>query len=221
MHRSDVEYVGLLEDALALYSGNPVLERVKRLGRGALRPGMDVQEVTMLLTDIAAYTFPKSGCGPTEIVEWHRAYLAAIFDATLSNGGFIDSFLGESVISWFRRQDAVNACRAALSAKTAVENLIPLGKENWPKVHIGQSIHVGMCQVGADGTDKRLRFGILGDSLNFARAIWQASKSTSLYPPVLSKEAFLMLSSAIDAREESLSGYPPVYSLWGIRQSSV
>lgn len=221
MHRSDVEYVSLLEDALKLYSGSQVLERVKTLGRGALSPGMDSREVAMLLTDIAAYTFPKSGCGPEDIVTWHRAYLAAIFDATLANGGYIDSFLGESVISWFREQDAENACRAALSAKRAVENLTPLGQEKWPKVHISQSIHVGTCQVGADGTDKRLRFGMLGDSLNFGRAIWQASKSISLYPPVLSKEAFVRLSSVIDAREESLPGYPPVYSLWGIRQSSV
>lgn len=133
-------------------------------------------DITVLFADIRGYTsFSEQLGSPELLVAVLNRYLAAAADAVLDEEGTVDKFLGDAVMAWFNApilqpDHTLRAIRAALRIRGAVERL---HSELPPAEHLsfGVGLHYGDATLGLIGTEKRLEYTAIGDSVNTAKRI--------------------------------------------------
>jgi len=173
----------LLRDALSTYAGSHVLEYVISLREEALMPRQATREVSLLFADVGRVMPPAGGIDSSKLFEWQEAFLGAISQSILESKGYIDQFVGDAVSCWWERgpglDDAQRACIAALDMARRIERLNSSAWERGhPKVELKIGIHTGLAAVGPYGSRYRLRFGLSGDSVNFAAHLCRVSGTT-------------------------------------------
>jgi adenylate cyclase len=166
----------------------------------SLQMGGQERDITVLFADIRGFTTYSEKHTPEDLVAVLNRYLAAGAEAVLDQEGTVDKFLGDAVMAWFNAplpqvDHTLRAVRAALALKLAVEKL---HAELPPQAHLsfGVGIHYGKAVLGWIGTEKRLEYTAIGDSVNTAKRIQEnAAKSQIL----ISKEAYERVKNEIEA----------------------
>jgi adenylate cyclase len=110
--------------------------------------------------------------------------------AAEANGGVIDKFIGDGALIVFgvpqaSESDAAHAIAFAHSLLTLVHRWNT--KHHFdPRVRVGIGIHTGEVYCGVIGDQQRLEFTVLGDVVNVAARIEQATKQYDT--PLLASE---------------------------------
>jgi len=164
-----------LEAQRRLFERMVAPEVIDLLDPDQLALGGKRETITTLFADLRSFTSFSEATEPEELVGVLNRYLAAAADEILLEGGTIDKFMGDAVMSWFnapvRQADhTLRAVRAALKLRTKV---LSLHKELPEKHHLtfGVGIHVGDAVLGLVGTQKRMEYTAIGDSVNTAKRI--------------------------------------------------
>ncbi len=167
----------------------------------SLQIGGQRVDVTVLFADIRGFTSYSEKRSPEELVAVLNRYLAAGAEAVLAEEGTVDKFLGDAVMAWFNApvpqpDHTLRAVRAALDLKTAVEKL---HAELPPEAHLsfGVGIHYGEAVLGWIGTERRLEYTAIGDSVNTAKRIQENSSKGQI---LISKEAFERVKKHVEAK---------------------
>ena len=148
---------------------------IKELNPSSLKLGGQRREVTVLFADIRGFTSFSETVEPERLVTVLNHYLAAAADAVLDQDGTVDKFLGDAVMAWFnapvpQADHTLRAVRAAIAMRDAVFRLnAELHADE--KLSFGIGIHVGDAVLGLIGTEKRLDYTAIGDSVNTAKRI--------------------------------------------------
>jgi class 3 adenylate cyclase len=148
---------------------------INHLDPHSLKLGGHRAEITVLFADIRGFTAFSETLDPETLVAVLNSHLAAAAEAVLGQEGTIDKFLGDAVMAWFNApvpqpDHAQRAARAALAIRAAVENL---HRSLPPEFHLsyGVGIHTGEAVLGLVGSEQRLEYTAVGDSVNTARRI--------------------------------------------------
>jgi adenylate cyclase len=149
-------------------SSNPLLCNAC-FGRIRHAPGGAEVEISVLFADIRGSTgiAERTSAGEFRQLVQHFYHRAA--KAIDDNGGVIDKFLGDGIMVLFlpvvagadHARHAVEAGEALLAAVSD-----PILVEGGVRVGVG--VHTGEAFVGAMGTDDKLDFTALGDTVNVA-----------------------------------------------------
>jgi adenylate cyclase len=148
---------------------------IRELNPSSLKLGGQRREVTVLFADIRGFTSFSETVGPENLVSVLNRYLAAAAEAVLDQDGTVDKFLGDAVMAWFNApvpqpDHTMRAVRAALAMRDAVARL-NAETDTTEKLSFGIGIHVGEAVLGLIGTEKRLDYTAIGDSVNTAKRI--------------------------------------------------
>lgn len=160
---------------------SPVLAQ-KVLDEGGDRLGGVRQDVTVLFSDIRGYTSLTESLDAGRIVEILNAYFSLMVDGVFTEGGVLDKYIGDALMAVFgvpfvREDDAVRACRSALRMQRALGEFNQwLAKSNLPPVGIGIGVSTGTVITGNIGSERRLEYTCIGDSVNVASRLEGASK---------------------------------------------
>ncbi len=164
-----------LQDRLADLLGRYVSESV---AAEALRDpwavslGGDRRHVTTLFADLRGYTAITAEQPPEDTLELLNRYLTVVTDAVEDEGGTVADLLGDGVFAFFgapvmHSNDAERAVRAALAMQASVASLeIP----SMPGVRLQAGIGITSGQViaGNVGSQRRMHYAVVGDSVNVA-----------------------------------------------------
>lgn len=148
---------------------------IEQLDPNSLRLGGRRMEITTLFADLRGFTRFGETMEPEVLVGILNRYLAAAAEAILNEEGTIDKFLGDAVMAWFNApipqpDHTLRAARAALTIRSAVARLHDdLGPAH--RLAFGFGIHFGEAVLGLVGTEKRLDYTAIGDSVNTARRL--------------------------------------------------
>ncbi len=153
---------------------------IRQLNPDQLQLGGTRSQITALFADIRGFTHFSEQVTPEELVSILNRYLAAAADAVLAQEGTIDKFLGDAVMAWFNApipqpDHTLRAVQAALDLRSRIESL---SQELQPeqRLSFGVGIHFGDAVLGLVGTEKRLEYTAIGDSVNTAKRIQENSK---------------------------------------------
>jgi adenylate cyclase len=158
-------------------------ELVKRItdDPSRLELGGEVREMTVLFCDIRGFSHISERMGPQEIIRFLIAFLTPMTDILLARSATIDKYIGDAILAFWNAplddpDQHENAARAALEMLDGLERLnetMPARTDvSWPgRVEIGIGLNAGPCCVGNMGSDRRLSYSLIGDTVNLASRI--------------------------------------------------
>lgn len=189
--RSSLEEIADIEEALALMKdglGSFSKFVPKALVRSLIESGVEAKlggerrELPIMFTDIASFTSISEGMDSDALMNHLSDYLSAMSGLILSHKGTIDKYIGDAIMAfWGAPEDdsrkIVNACQAALACSRHLKHLnkkwVHEGKVPFP-TRIG--LHCGEVIVGNVGSDDRMNYTVIGDSVNLASRLEGANK---------------------------------------------
>ncbi|MGA9192394.1 MAG: adenylate/guanylate cyclase domain-containing protein [Anaerolineales bacterium] len=148
---------------------------IDQLDPDSLELGGEVREITTLFADLRGFTSFSETVDPQELVSVLNRYLAAAAEAVLAEEGTIDKFMGDAVMAWFnapvpQADHAMRAVRAARDIRRSIGDLHPsLDPQFRLTFRIG--IHTGDALLGLVGSQARLDYTAIGDSVNTAKRL--------------------------------------------------
>jgi adenylate cyclase len=142
------------------------------------------QEVAVMFCDIRDFTTITENLPPSEVVEFLSQYHQRMVDVIFEFGGTIDKFIGDAIMVTFGTpdpsdDDAERSVRAGMTMDTALADL-NVDREHLGLVQIrhGIGIHFGPVIAGNIGTEDRLEYTVIGDTVNVASRIQDVCKAT-------------------------------------------
>ena len=157
--------------------------------------------ITILFADIRGFTAYSEQNSPEELVAVLNRYLAGAADAVLANEGTVDKFLGDAVMAWYNAplpqpDHTLRAVKSAIGIRDAVAALhAALPKE--AHLDFGVGIHYGEAVLGWIGTEKRLEYTAISDSVNTTKRIQENCARNQI---LISREAYERVKDEIDAK---------------------
>jgi adenylate cyclase len=171
--------------AFARFVPAAVVDRVLEQAEDGLRLGGEEVLGTVLFSDIRGFTtFSESHPAP-EVIDILNRYLTEMTDAIMDHGGTLIGYLGDGIIAIFGAplEQADHADRALAAAD---EMLGPrLEKVNdWLRERgiepfgMGVGINSGLFMAGNVGSQDRLEYTVIGDTVNTASRIEGLTKGS-------------------------------------------
>ncbi|MFT3708117.1 MAG: adenylate/guanylate cyclase domain-containing protein [Archangium sp.] len=152
------------------------LENPDKLNRGEKR------EMTVLFSDIRGFTSLSEHMSPEKLAEFINQYLSPMTQIVFDEKGTLDKYIGDAVMAFWNApldqpDHAMRACRAAVHMLERLEEL----KKTWrtagyPELEIGIGINTGQMVVGNMGSDVRVDYTVLGDSVNLGSRLEGTNK---------------------------------------------
>lgn len=126
-------------------------------------------EATIVFADVRGFTAYAAETPPEQVVEALNAFFEIATSVIIKYGGYIDKFIGDAVMGVFGvpvyRQDQVErAVRAALQLQEKLHKNSQHGKKLLAAV--GISIHSGLVVAGNVGSQSKMEYTVIGDSVN-------------------------------------------------------
>jgi class 3 adenylate cyclase len=131
--------------------------------------GDQVQKtMTMLFIDIHAFTSISESMSPRENFNFLNNYLGFMEPEIRKHHGFIDKFIGDSIMALFENKpdDAIDAA-IAMRHKLTDFNLL-LKQTGRPEIETGTGIHMGKLMLGVVGGESRMETTVISDAVNLA-----------------------------------------------------
>lgn len=138
--------------------------------------------VAVLFIDIRNSVAMEEALDPARLAQVVSAFRSRVRQAAEAHGGIVDKFIGDGAFLVFGipepRED--DAKRAIACAKTILAQLSEWNEARMradeDAITVGIGVHEGEAFIGAVGDDTRLEFTVLGDTVNVANRLEQATK---------------------------------------------
>ncbi|WP_274366243.1 adenylate/guanylate cyclase domain-containing protein [Paenibacillus thermotolerans] len=128
-------------------------------------------DMTVLFSDIRSFTTLSERLTPEQNFRFLNSYLSKMEPSVHRFGGFIDKFIGDSIMALFGQ----NVDNAVLSALDMIERLqeYNLGRlrAGYEPIRIGIGLNSGPLMLGIVGGDGRMDVTVIGDAVNLASRI--------------------------------------------------
>ncbi len=175
-------------EAFARFVPGPLLELLGKESITEIDLGDSVErEMTILFSDIRSFTRISEGMSARENFAFINAYLKELGPVVRENGGFIDKYIGDSIMALFPGAPA-DAVRAALRMRLRLKEYnAARARDNLPPVETGIGVHTGPTMLGTIGHERRMEGTVISDAVNIAARLEGLTKR--LHAPILISEA--------------------------------
>lgn len=169
-----------IKDTFGRYVSMEIAEKIMKSGKVNLA-GEEIQ-ATVLFSDIRGFTPLSEKLPPAELIRFLNEYFGYVTGPIAANKGVINKFIGDAVMAIFSPVFGVEdhraaAVRAALGMRAALKEFNALGR--YPEVAFGVGVHSGGLVAGNVGTEARLEYTVLGDTVNVASRIESQTKTAA------------------------------------------
>jgi adenylate cyclase len=187
-----------MQKSFGKYVGSEVLDMIMANPEKTWLKGHR-NEATVLFCDIRGFTSFSEEKQPEEIVEELNEYFEITTRAVMENGGYVDKFIGDAVLAVFgvpvyHKDHMARAVKAAvemqhLFKKADREKNILLG-------FAGISINSGIVVSGNIGSQVKMEYTVIGDTVNVASRLNSLAKAGEI---IVSENIYKHLKSSLQA----------------------
>jgi class 3 adenylate cyclase len=134
----------------------------------------DNRKLSILFSDIRSFTTISEGMAPDDLVNSLNRYFSGQVDIIYNRQGVVDKYIGDAIMAFWgapekHEDDALQSVLAGLDMIDALAvfnaNQRNLGK---PEFFIGVGINYGEVTVGNIGSERKMDYTVIGDSVNLA-----------------------------------------------------
>jgi adenylate cyclase len=214
-----------VRDVFARFLPESIVDEVLVRADGKVRLGGVRLICTVLFTDLRGFTTFAERTSPDHVIEVLNRFLGETTDAVLDNGGTLVTYLGDGVLAVFGApiECSDHADRALAAAREMLHTRLPrfnawLRAADHDAFDIGIGISSGPLMSGNVGSERRLSYTAIGDTVNTAARIEAHTKQVA-HAALVSQSTRDLLSGADDlvfVDEITLRGRTSPTRLWGL-----
>ena len=145
-----------------------------------LKLGGELRELTLMFSDIRGFTRISESLDPQALTQLMNSFLTPMTKVIQDREGFIDKYIGDCIMAFWNApidvpSHAQKAILAAFDMRAELKRVNAMLKEKAEKegraeveIRIGIGLNSGICCVGNMGSEQRLEYSVLGDTVNIA-----------------------------------------------------
>ena len=170
-----------LRNRLSRYVGENLVEKLLHSDNGLFIKN-ERKEVTVLFADIRSFSTLAEKMPAEEVIEMLNQFFSVMVDIVFRNNGILDKFVGDQLMAVFgiiasNNSPPYDAVKAAIEMQKATQDLMKQrAKEGKETFEIGIGINTGTVIVGNVGSENRMDYTVIGDSVNIAARLQQTAK---------------------------------------------
>ncbi len=156
------------------YMSKEIVDKIVLEGEESIKLGGDKKDATVMFIDIRGFTTISETLEPEEVVDILNEYLTMATEQIIKHNGVLDKYIGDGIMALFNvpytMEDPELSCiKAALDIKSKSTVLYNKLYEKYQKgVEFGIGINCGNAIVGNIGSEKRMDYTAIGDTVNTA-----------------------------------------------------
>jgi class 3 adenylate cyclase len=171
---ASLEKKRLRDQQRALFQKFATAEVAEELLTTGLAVGGKHVEASVMFSDIRSFTRLTESLSPADTIELLNSYYTLMFDAIGGHGGIVNQMLGDGLMAIFgaplpRADHRERAVRAALEMVDLIEGFgREQGLRGMAAITIGVGIASGPVIAGLTGTERRVTYTCVGETVNLA-----------------------------------------------------
>jgi PAS domain S-box-containing protein len=158
---------------------------INRLNPETLALGGTRKEVSIIFADVQGFTAFSETLDPEVLFKVLNRYVGTAAEALLLHEATVDKYVGDAVMAFFNAPDdqpdhAQRAVRAAIRMR---DDILALHEVMEPQFRLSFriAVHLGEAVVGLVGTQDRLDYTIIGDTVNTAKRLQENGQPGKVY----------------------------------------
>ncbi|MBI3395513.1 MAG: HAMP domain-containing protein, partial [Spirochaetia bacterium] len=195
-----------MKDALGKFTNPKIAEMVLS---GQLKLGGDRKNAAVFFSDLRGFTAMSEAMEPEEVVEFLNEYFTGMVACVDRTNGVVDKFIGDAIMAHWgalfsEGNDTENAVNAALQMR---QNLIDFNSRGLmksvkkkPHAQFGCGINTGPVISGQIGSESRLDYTVIGDTVNLASRIEALNKPFGT-DVLISQDSYNVVKDTFDVIE--------------------
>jgi adenylate cyclase len=216
-----------VRDVFARFLPEPVVDEVLARSGGELRLGAERMVGTVMFTDLRSFTTFAERTDADVVIDVLNRYLGDMGEAVLDHGGTLVSYMGDGIMAAFGAPIPTDdhAERAVAAAREMVRERLPAFND-WLVAEgicggfrMGVGLNSGPLMSGNVGSERRLEYTVIGDTVNTASRIEVLTKDVQ-FPVLVADETRAAMREAPDdliyVDEFEIRGRQTRSKLWGL-----
>lgn len=191
---------------------------------GAMELSGEEREISVLFCDVVGFSAISEQLQPVQLAEWLNLFFTHVSRVVVRYRGTIDKYMGDSVMAVWgaparSQTHAFDALCAAMDIQTEMSSLNEKYRSRgFPEVMMGVGISTGPAMVGPLGSEYRMDYTVVGDTVNVAQRLeaqtrkYQVSvivgdKTAESLPDMLFRE---LDTVTVKGRKQTVTMYEPL-----------
>ena len=160
------------------------------------------ESLSILFADIRGFTTISESLEANKIVDLLNIYFSDMAKVILEHNGTLDKFIGDRIMAfWGAPLKTLDHPRLAVESAIAMHKRLQhtnevLREKNYPSIEVGIGIHSGEVVLGNIGSEMKLAYTVIGESVNLASSL---ECLTRVYgcPLIISEDTWSAVRSAV------------------------
>lgn len=169
------------------YVAPNIVNEILKEGTDSLKLGGKLCNIAVLFVDIRGFTTMSERLSPEEVVYILNQYLSMTSACVERYQGTLDKFVGDATMAFWGApiSDEDPIYHAALTAidiiKGADELSAKLKEDVNEEIHVGVGVHYGPAVVGNMGSERRMDYTAIGDTVNTSARLEANAPGGTIY----------------------------------------
>ncbi len=144
------------------------------------------REITVLFADVVAFTPLTDRLAAEDVVALLNELFTILTEIVFRHEGTIDKFIGDCVMAmWGAPRDLPDHAERALAAAEDMMRWLEAGNEGWEerfgvRIELAIGVHTGEAIVGNVGSETRMEFTAIGDTVNVAARLESIARPSQI-----------------------------------------
>ena len=158
---------------LARYLPRTLVDRIASLDQSTALAG-GRKSVTVVFADIAAFTALAEREPPDKVVALLNQLFTMLTEIVFRHGGTVDKLIGDCLMAfWGAPDDQPDHAQRAVAAAIDMQRWLDVANDCWEAslgltIHLAIGVHSGEAIVGNLGSEARMEYTCVGDTVNVA-----------------------------------------------------
>ncbi|MDR0539640.1 MAG: 4Fe-4S binding protein [Spirochaetaceae bacterium] len=214
----------LLHDSFGRYMPEEIVNSLLESGSGTALGGK-LGTITIMMCDLRGFTQIAEKLTVEKVVTLLNHYFTAMVEIIQNHKGTVIEYLGDSVLSIFgapveTQFHAEDAIACAIQMQNAMKTVNEWNVENnYPELAMGVGINTGPCIIGNIGSEKTMKYNVIGKHVNLCGRIESYTIGGEIYISEYTRNAIntkLTISNTKIVHPKGIAEPVEIYQIDGI-----